>query len=75
MQNALTSAAEGRNRHAIMRFGFEQQLDPVSGVATTSPIHSYSPAALVFLHGAKTDANATKKTSPQILATRPTKTY
>ena len=38
---------------AIILHGFEQQLDPVSGVATRSPIHDYSPAALVFLHGAK----------------------
>jgi hypothetical protein len=38
---------------AIIKSVFEQQLDPVSGVATRSPIHDYSPAALVFLHGAK----------------------
>lgn len=38
---------------AIMRHGFEQQLDPLSGEATKSPIHNYSPAALVFLHGAR----------------------
>lgn len=38
---------------AIIQHGFEQQLDPLTGIATRSPIHDYSPAALVFLHGAK----------------------
>ena len=38
---------------AIFRHGFCQQLDPVTGVATKSPINRYSPAALLFLHSAK----------------------
>lgn len=45
---------------AIMLHGFEQQLDPVSGVATRSPIHNYSPSALVFLHGARRLGHAPK---------------
>lgn len=38
---------------AIIKGGFCQQIDPVSGVATKSPITDYSPAALIFLHFAK----------------------
>lgn len=38
---------------AIFRGGFCQQLDPVTGEATKSPIDRYSPAALAFLHFAR----------------------
>jgi hypothetical protein len=38
---------------AIIRGGFCQQIDPNTGEFTKPAISGYSPAALVFLHGAK----------------------
>lgn len=45
---------------AMLRAGFVQQIDPVTGEATKSNIHDYSPAALAFLHFAKRLGHAPK---------------